>query len=73
MTRPPAYAVERANATGRAYLVSEMGHVMLDVPANRRLATLELGGILGVVKPQREGLADTNQGCGYWEWHNAQK
>jgi hypothetical protein len=31
------YARKRANETGKAYLVTNYGHGLLDVPANRRL------------------------------------
>lgn len=33
--RAHAYAQKRANETGQPYLVSDVGHVMLDCPDNR--------------------------------------
>lgn len=40
MTRketPQEYAQRRANETGRAYIVSDYGHAMLDCTGNRRV------------------------------------
>jgi hypothetical protein len=32
------YAQNRANETGHSYLMTDLGHVWVNVPANRRLA-----------------------------------
>ena len=58
------YAQERANATGRAYAISNMGHVMVADAHNKRAMRDELGGVALVVKPsrgerQRSGRPDT--------------
>ena len=34
---PIRYARQRASETGHAYIISEMGHVVLDVPHNRAM------------------------------------
>jgi hypothetical protein len=52
---PLEYAVERANATRSAYLISNMGHVMWACTHNRRLAVQWLGGIERVVRPSHKG------------------
>lgn len=51
------YARDRAKAVGRAYLISNMGHVMINVAENNRLAKHELGGIACIIRPPRKGLA----------------
>jgi hypothetical protein len=47
------YATKRADETGSAYLITQMGHVLWACPFNRRLAKNELGGIAQIVRPTR--------------------
>lgn len=44
---PEVYAQQRANETGRAYLVTMQGHAFLDAPENRDMAERLCGGIAG--------------------------
>jgi hypothetical protein len=53
---PPEYAQRRANETGRAYLVTNMGHAMM-LTGNRRLAQTHLGGIAQIVRKARKAVA----------------
>lgn len=47
------YGQRRANETGRAYLMTSMGHVFMDCPLNRRMAE-ECGGIATTFHPEPE-------------------
>ena len=49
---PEEYAQRRAQETGRPYLVTMMGHVLLDEPHNRALAVRDLGGVAGTYLPK---------------------
>jgi hypothetical protein len=50
---PIEYAQRRANETGRAYVVSAMGHAMVATRGNRRLVETELGGAVAVLRRDR--------------------
>lgn len=47
------YAQNRANETGRKYLVTNMGHVLLHDARNATLAKNELGGIADIYYPKK--------------------
>jgi hypothetical protein len=51
------YAQKRANATGRPYAISNMGHVQVADAHNKRTMRDELGGIALVVEPSRSAGA----------------
>jgi hypothetical protein len=53
---PRAYAQRRANETGRAYIVSCMGHAVLDCAENR-LGMAECGGIEARFTARRDRAA----------------
>ena len=53
---PCEYARRRANETRRAYLVSAMGHAMVDDALNRALLD-DLGGLAERVEPARRAEA----------------
>jgi hypothetical protein len=46
------YAIRRANETRLTYLISAMGHVMVDAPGNRRVID-DCGGIAEIVRPRK--------------------
>lgn len=50
-----AYAKERADATKKKYLVSNMGHVMADLTPNRSIIENICGGIHLTVFPKNGG------------------
>jgi hypothetical protein len=47
------YARERANATRRAYAISNMGHVMVADSSSKKLMRDHLLGIARIVKPRK--------------------
>ena len=49
---PEAYAQQRANETGRPYLVTMQGHAWLDEPHNRAMAERDCGGVAGTFHPK---------------------
>ena len=49
---PEAYAQRRANETGSAYLVTNMGHALWACPFNKRLAVNDLGGIASIFRKE---------------------
>lgn len=64
LQKPIEHAQSRADKTRRAYLVTNMGHVLFSDPRNRRLAKKELTGIACVARPRRRSDMDSPRARG---------